>query len=156
MEQRAWWALAGFFAAAVAAALVGSLATVDASDRYEELEQPGWAPPSWLFGPVWTTLYAMIAVAGWLAWREVGSAWAPPLRLYWIQLVLNALWSPLFFALELRSAALAWILALDVVVALTILAFRRLNPLAALLLLPYLAWILFATALNAAVWWLNR
>ncbi len=154
--RREWLALGGFGAAVLAAALVGSLSTIDAADRYAALEQPAWAPPSWLFGPAWTLLYATIAWAGWMVWRATGSVWSLPLRIYWLQLGLNALWSPIFFAAGWRAAALAWIVALDVVVVGMLAVFRRYDRGAALILVPYLAWILFATGLNAAVWWLNR
>jgi len=155
MVRREWLVLLAFAAATALAALGGSLATIDAADEYADLEQPAWAPPSWLFGPAWTVLYAMIAVAGWLAWREAGLR-SREVALWGIQLAMNALWSPLFFAWGLRGVALAWIVGLDLVVAATLTAFWRRSRTAAWLLVPYMAWILFATALNASVWWLNR
>lgn len=134
----------------------GSLSALSAGDDYGALEQPDWAPPAWLFGPVWTVLYVLIAVAGILAWRELGTFRHPAMALYGGQLVVNALWTPLFFAWELRGLALAWIILLDLLVVATLVLFARVRRAAAVLLAPYLAWILFATALNAAVWALNR
>lgn len=140
-------------AATVAAALFGGLSTIDAASQYGALTQPSWAPPSSLFGPVWTLLYIGIAVAGVLLWRHGG--WGRDMQLWALQMAMNALWSPLFFALQLRAVALLWILVLDAVVLWLIVRTWRLRwP--AWLLVPYLAWIMFATALNAAVWWLNR
>lgn len=151
-----WWVLVGFVAAVAAVAVLASMATVQAASKYGALEGPSWAPPSWLFGPVWSVLYLAIAVSGWLAWRA-GMAWREPgMVAYGVQLLLNGLWSPLFFALGWRGAALACILALDVAVAATAVLFSRRSRPAALLLGPYLAWILFATALNAAYWSMNR
>ncbi len=148
-----WIPVAVIASLTTAAALIGSFAAVDAAARYEDLEQPAWAPPPWLFGPVWTVLYATIAVAGWRIWTSYG--WQTPSQLWLGQLALNAAWTPVFFAWELRGAALAIICALDVVLAAMLLRIRNLGwP--AWLLTPYLAWVLFATALNASVWWLNR
>ncbi|KAB1940400.1 tryptophan-rich sensory protein [Micromonospora sp. ALFpr18c] len=90
--RRSWWALAGFAAAVFVAAAIGGLGVQGTSDEYASLRQPDWAPPSWLFGPVWTLLYALIAVAGWLVWRRVGFAGA--LWAWTAQLVLNAIWTP--------------------------------------------------------------
>lgn len=156
MERRDVLALLGFGAAVAVVAVAGSFAAVESSQQYGELEQPSWAPPSWLFGPVWTTLYVMIALGGWLAWRAVGSLRDPAMVLYGVQLVMNGLWTPLFFAWELRGFALGWIIGLDLVVAATIWRFWRADRRASYLLMPYMAWIAFATALNASVWWLNR
>lgn len=150
-----WLALVGFLAVVGVAAAVGSVATLDAREQYEGLEQPAWAPPGWLFGPVWTLLYAAMAVAAWRVWLRVGLR-SPEMALFGAQLVVNALWSPLFFAWGLRGLALAWIVLLDALVAATALRFWRRDHVAGALLAPYLLWVLFATALNAAVWWLNR
>ncbi|EOD64902.1 TspO/MBR family protein [Amycolatopsis vancoresmycina] len=146
-------ALAGFLAAVAVVAVVGSLAATQSRTVYNGLVQPGWAPPSWLFGPVWTVLYVLIAVSGWLFWRASGTrrefAW------YAAGLVLNAAWTPLFFAAGAYTLALVEIVVLDVVVAGTLVVFRRRSAAAAALQLPYLAWTLFATALNAAIVVLN-
>lgn len=145
-----------FAVAVLATALVGGLAAAGSGGVYAELEVPTWAPPSWLFSPVWTALYVLIAVAGWLVWRAAGLAGAKTFFVvYVLQLVLNALWTPLFFALGLYGAALIEIVFLDAAVAATIVLAWRHSRLAALLLVPYLAWSLFATALNTAIWLLN-
>jgi tryptophan-rich sensory protein len=148
--------LAVFVALVAAVAVAASLTTIGAADEYESLEGPAWAPPGWLFGPVWTILYGMIAVSGWLAWRTGMRPRDPGLVLWATQLALNGLWSPLFFGLGWRATALVCILLLDAAVAATIVVFARRHRVAAGLLVPYMAWILFATALNAAYWWLNR
>ena len=142
--------LVGFAVAVTFVAVVGSLAAVSARSTYAALDLPSWAPPGWLFGPVWTVLYVLIAVSGWLVWRRVGGDRS--LTVYAVQLVLNALWTPLFFGADRYGLALAEILLLDVAVASTIVLFRARHRLAAALLVPYLAWVLFATALNAAIW----
>ncbi len=150
--MRSGLVLASCAVAVVIAALAGSLSTINAADQYAQLDQPGWAPPSWLFGPVWTLLYIGLALSGWGIWKARG--FHADLGLWCMQLTLNALWSPLFFAMEARGIALAWILALDVMVLALIIRTWRLGwP--AWLLVPYMAWITFATALNAAVWSLN-
>jgi len=118
------------------------------------LRKPSWTPPNWLFAPVWTLLYAMMAVAAWLAWQGVGLSWESGLFL--VQLVLNAAWTWLFFGLKRPALALADILALWLAIAATLVTFWQLRPLAGLLLAPYLAWVTFAAALNAALWRLNR
>ncbi|GIJ11150.1 TspO/MBR family protein [Micromonospora andamanensis] len=148
-----WWALAGFAVAVVAAAAIGNLAASGAADQYANLDRPAWAPPSWLFGPVWTVLYVMIAVAAWLVWRRVGfgaalGAWA-------VQLVLNAAWTPLFFAGDRYGLAFVEIVLLWLAIGVTVLLFARVSRLAAVLLLPYWAWVTFAAALNYSIWQLN-
>ena len=148
-----WLGLVPFVAAVTVVAVVGGLAAGSAGQTYRDLELPPFAPPSWLFGPVWSVLYLMIAVAGWLVWRERG--WDRSLTLWAVQLVLNALWTPLFFAADLYVAALVDIVALLVAVAATIALFRRTSPPAAWLLVPYLAWVGFATALTVGIVVLN-
>ena len=145
-----WLGLAAFGAAVVAAALVGVLGVSGTPAEYQSLEQPSWAPPSWLFGPVWTVLYAMIAVAGWLVWRRTG--WTTALTVYAVQLVLNALWTPIFFGFGRYGLALVDIAVLWVLIGVTIWLFRPVSRVAAALLLPYWAWVTFATALNAFIW----
>jgi translocator protein len=123
---------------------------------YQALEKPAWTPPSWLFGPVWTVLYAMMGVAAWLVWRERGFSGAPTaLGLFLLQLVLNAAWSWLFFGLQRPDLAAAEILILWAAIAATIVASWRVRPLAGWLLVPYLLWVSFAAALNVAIWRLN-
>ncbi|PMR60142.1 tryptophan-rich sensory protein [Verrucosispora sp. ts21] len=150
---RQWWALAGFAVAVFAAAALGSLAVTGTSAEYASLDQPGWAPPPWLFGPVWTVLYAMIAVAGWLVWRRVG--FGPALIAWVVQLVLNAAWTPLFFGAGQYGLAFVEIVVLWLAIGVTVLLFRRVSTLATGLLLPYWAWVTFAAALNYSIWQLN-
>ncbi len=143
-------------AATFAAAAAGGLASAGAGAFYAQLARPAWAPPGWLFGPVWSVLYPMMAVAAWLAWRaSPGPAVRPALLLYGAQLAANALWSWLFFAGRQGGWALAEVLLLWVLVLATTVAFWRLRRLAGLLLLPYLAWAGFAGALNFALWRAN-
>jgi len=156
VSRREWLVLLGFTGIVAAVALAASLATVSAAATYAELEGPSWAPPGWVFGPVWTILYAGMAVAGWVAWRAGARMRGPEMVVFGSQLVLNGLWSPLFFALQQRGAALACIVALDVVVAATVYLFWSRQRIAGLLLVPYFGWILFATALNVAYWSMNR
>jgi tryptophan-rich sensory protein len=155
-RSRQWLGLAGWLALAFAAAAIGAAASVGAKTFYAELARPAWAPPGWLFGPVWTALYALMGVSAWLAWRERGLAGArTALALFIAQLAANALWSWLFFAWRLGGPAFAEVLLLWCLIAATAIAFRRIRPLAAVLLLPYLAWVTFAAALTLAVWRLN-
>ncbi|MCA2217725.1 TspO/MBR family protein [Jidongwangia harbinensis] len=149
----AWLGLIPFGLAVTAAALIGVLGVTGTSAEYQNLDQPSWAPPSWLFGPVWTTLYAMIAVAGWLVWRRTG--WSAALTGYAAQLVLNAAWTPIFFGFGEYGLALVDIVALWVLIGATVWMFWRVYRPAAWLLVPYWAWVTFATALNAAIWSAN-
>lgn len=139
-----------------AAAAVGATASVRAGAFYGQLIRPAWAPPGWLFGPVWSALYLLMALAAWRIWRARGfRRAAPALALYLAQLVLNALWSWLFFAWHRGGAASLEILLLWTLILATVLAFARIQRLAALLLLPYLAWVTFAAILCVAIWRLN-
>ncbi|MEV6285179.1 TspO/MBR family protein [Kribbella sp. NPDC051770] len=141
-------------AAVAAAALIGALGVQGTTEQYAELQQPDWAPPSWLFGPVWTVLYVMIAVSGWLVWRKTG--WSEQLVPYAVQLVLNAIWTPLFFGANATGLALVEIVLLWAAIAWTVITFRRVSRPATWLLAPYWAWVTFAAALNGSIWWLNR
>lgn len=137
-------------------AFLGAVASINAPAFYGQLTQPDWAPPAWLFGPVWTTLYTMMAVAAWLVWRRGGfGVQRRPLVLFLAQLVFNGLWSWLFFAWQLGGPAFADIVLLWLLIAATIAAFWRTSPLAGLLLIPYLAWVSFAGALNYMLWRIN-
>lgn len=145
------WCLPVFVAAAL-----GGWASASAASFYGALNQPQWAPPGWLFGPVWSVLYALMALSAWLVWRAHGWVAARgPLLLFLAQLILNALWSWLFFAWHLGAAALVDIALLLVLIVATIVGFWRLHRIAAVLLWPYLAWVAFASVLNYAVWSLN-
>ncbi len=135
--------------------LVGSLVTMpNLPGWYAGLAKPTWTPPDWLFGPVWTTLYCLMGVAAWLVWRRVG--WSRPLAWFAVQLLLNAAWSWLFFGLHSPFAGLIDIVLLWAAIAATVLAFWRVSRLAAILMLPYWAWVSYAAALNFAIWQMNR
>ena len=142
-----------FVAATAVASVIAALTVTGTSDRYAQLDRPGWAPPSWLFGPVWTVLYVGIAIAGWLVWRRTGAS--AVLIPYAVQLVLNAAWTPIFFGAGEYGWAAVDIIALWIAVLVTIVGFARVHRVAAALLVPYLAWVSFATALNLAIWSLN-
>jgi tryptophan-rich sensory protein len=149
-----WWALLGFAAAVTVAAAIGVIGVTGTAAEYERLRQPTWAPPSWVFGPTWTVLYAMIAIAGWLVWKKAGFTLA--LWLYAGQLALNAIWTPLFFGAGRYGLAFADIVLLWALIGATVVTFWRIRRDAALLMLPYLAWVSYAGALNLAIWLLNR
>jgi len=154
MDRESWIALALFVGGTLAVGLLSGLAAAGARDTYAQLESPSWAPPGWLFGPVWSILYVCIGVAGWLVWRE--GAGRGPLGLWAAQLLVNVAWTPIFFGLGLRGWALVDITVLLLLVVATMVTFFRINRAAGWLFAPYLAWVSFATALNAAYWWLNR
>lgn len=145
------WALLTF-----AAAALGALASAQAGAFYLQLQRPAWAPPAWLFAPVWTTLYGLMALAAWWVWRAHG--WrraAPALWLYVGQLAANALWTWLFFVWQQGAWAFVEIVLLWGLIVANVLAFWRLQRLAGVLLLPYLAWVSFACVLTWATWRLN-
>lgn len=148
--------LAGWLLVTFAAGSIGAIASARASTFYGQLLQPSWAPPAWLFGPVWSVLYACMALAAWLVWRERGLRGAAiALSLYIAQLVANALWTWLFFVLHLGALAMAEIVVLWLLIAATIVSFWAIHRLAALLLLPYLVWVGFASALTWSLWRAN-
>jgi translocator protein len=123
---------------------------------YESLNKPALNPPNWIFGPVWTVLYLMMAFAAWLAWES--GPWDKvrrPLAIYLLQLLLNAAWSAIFFGMQQPDRAFAEICLLWAAILVTIAAFWRLRPLAGALLLPYLCWVSFAAYLNFMLWRLN-
>lgn len=150
------WGLAGWVLVTFAAAGLGAWASAHAAEFYAQLDKPQWAPPAGVFGPVWTLLYVLMAWAVWLVWRIRGWPTAPrTLALYLVQLAANALWSWLFFGWHLGAAAFIEVLLLWLLIAATIAAFHKVHHLAAWLLVPYLAWVSFATALTFAVWRAN-
>lgn len=155
-NDKHWGALALLAAATFVTATIGAYASIDARDFYGALKQPAWAPPPTAFGPVWSLLYVMMCIAAWLTVRRLGlpGAW-PALRLYGAQLVLNAIWTWLFFHWHNGAAALAEVLLLLAMVGLTTRAFWRARPLAGALMLPYLVWVGFASALTFSLWRLN-
>lgn len=142
-----------FLAAVVLTALVGSLFSISAGEDYLGLQRPSWAPPAWLFGPVWTVLYGMIAWSGWLAWRNGASR--AELTVFGLQLVLNAAWTPLFFGLGWYGVAFAEIVLLWLTIVGVGVLFWWRSRAAALLLVPYLGWVSFAAALNISIAVLN-
>lgn len=151
-----WWGLAGWFVVTFIAAAAGSLASTQAPDFYAQLVRPSWAPPASLFGPVWSVLYTLMAVAAWLVWRVGGFAGArTALTLYLVQLVFNALWTWLFFGWQRGGLAFADIVLNWLLIVATLVAFRRIRPLAGALLVPHLLWVTFAAALNYTIWQLN-
>lgn len=148
---------AAWLAPCIATGALGALASANARSFYAELVRPAWAPPGWVFGPVWSALYLAMAVAAWLVWRvpQPSRARSIALRLFGVQLVANALWSWLFFAWHLGGIAFAEVLVLWLLIAGTLVACWRVKPAAGLLLVPYLAWVTFASALNHTLWQLN-
>ncbi|RUO72689.1 tryptophan-rich sensory protein [Pseudidiomarina sediminum] len=146
------WLLVSFIVAAI-----GGLGSVNAPVFYQELQLPSWAPPTWLFGPVWTALYTMMAVAAWLVWRQHGFAGKAKIALSIniVQLLLNTLWSWLFFAWYLGALSFIEIVLLWFAIAATVVAYWRLNKAAALLLVPYWLWVTFAAGLSYSIWQLN-
>ena len=125
-------------------------------DWYAELNKPSWNPPGWIFGPMWTLLYVMMSLAAWQIWKRGGFArQRRPLVLFLIQLALNAAWTPLFFGLRMPGIAFAEIRLLWMAIVAVIVAFNRVHKPAALLLVPYLAWVTFASMLNFTLWRLN-
>lgn len=138
------------------AAALGGLASASAGSFYRELSSPEWAPPGWLFGPAWSVLYCMMAVAAWLVWRVQGWNGARrELSLFLLQLLLNAAWTWLFFGLRLGAVAFIEILVLWLAILVTLIAFWRVRPIAGALLIPYLCWVSFASALTYAIWTRN-
>ena len=147
-------ALAGWLVLCFSAA--STAVFVSTGGWYASLHKPAWNPPGWLFGPVWTLLYVMMAVAAWLVWRDGG--WrrqTPALRLFLLQWFLNLLWTPLFFGLHHPGLAFGEIIILWLALAATVRSFWPVNKAAGALLLPYLAWITFAAVLNFTIWHLN-
>lgn len=141
------------------AAAISSLAmrSSETWDWYNQLNKPSFMPPSWLFGPVWTILYILIASAGFLVWekglqdKKVKIA----LLVFLVQLVLNVLWTPLFFGMKLLLIALIEIVILWITIAITIVLFRKISLTASVFMLPYLLWVSFAVLLNASIYNLN-
>lgn len=142
-----------FFLASAGAALPGIY--FRPGDWYRKLKKPRWCPPDWLFAPVWSALYISIAVSGWLVWREAGVAALQALVIYGVHLVLNGLWSTIFFGMHRVGLACIEIHLLWLSIVATILAFHPINELAAYLLVPYLLWVTFAVGLNFRIWQLN-
>lgn len=148
--------LAGWLAVSFAASAVGAVASIQAKSFYNQLVQPGWAPPPGIFGPVWTVLYTLMGIAAWLVWRTGGfGVNRQALIVFLLQLAFNALWSWLFFAWHLGVLALADTVVLWLLIVATLISFWRVRPLAGALLIPYLLWVSFASVLNFSLWQLN-
>lgn len=135
---------------------LGAFFTINAIESwYSALNKPSWNPPNWLFGPVWTMLYILMGIACYLIWKSDHPRKRAMLKLYFIQLILNALWSPAFFGMQSPIFGLLVIVPLLGAIILCIIEFRRVNTLASSLMVPYLLWVSFASVLNASIWWLN-
>lgn len=152
-------ALAAFLALSFSAAGIGAAFTAQSVRTwYPKLRKPRGNPPASWFGPVWTILYLLMAIAAWNAWRE-GNGWdfaTPAITLFLIQLGLNAAWSEIFFGLRAPGWALVEIAFLWTAILATVIAFWKLSPLSGVMMLPYLAWVSYAAYLNAGIWRLNK
>lgn len=152
-----WLGLVGFLAACYLVAGIGSIFTAPAiKGWYRGLHKPSFNPPNWVFGPVWGLLYFMMALAAWMVWQRVGlghGAW--PLWLFTGQLVLNLLWSFIFFGLRRPGWAMAEIVLLWLAIGATAIAFWQVWQAAGWLMAPYWGWVTFAAVLNFAIWRLN-
>lgn len=157
-QNQLWISFVIFILLCFVVEIVGGLWTKDAvSTWYPTLTKPFWTPPDWIFGPVWSCLYLMIAVSGWLIYRaEYSHQRTVALMLYGGQLALNFIWSFLFFSLRSPTLGLIDILLLGLLILLTIIKAWPVRPLASLLLIPYFFWVVYATSLNAGIWVLNR
>jgi len=147
--------LFGFIGACFLAATSGAL--FRPGMWYERLRKPGWRPPNWLFAPAWSALYLTIAISGWLVWRRAGFSGAPvPFTVYGISLLFNAAWPAFFFGLRRPDLAFVELILLWFSIVAVIAEFHPIESNAALLLLPYMAWVTFAGALNFTIWQMNR
>lgn len=158
MARRDWLALAGFIVLCVGVGMLSGLAvSTSVIDWYPTLNKPSWNPPPWLFGPVWTILYVMMGIAAFLVWRKAGglAAMGAALVLFLLQLALNGLWSVIFFGLRSPGMAFGEVILFWFILVLTIVAFFRRSRGAGLLMLPYLAWVSFASVLNFTIWQMN-
>ena len=155
--RRDWLGLAFFVLLCLAVSgIAGAVTSTTVSTWYQTLEKPPFNPPDWVFGPVWTTLYLFMAVAGWRVWRTPVSAQRrQALAAFAVQLALNLLWSFLFFGFRLVGVALVEIVLLLIAIAVTTTRFWRIDRAAGALFVPYLAWVAYAATLNAALWNLN-
>jgi tryptophan-rich sensory protein len=156
MSTRSSIGLAVFIAVNAAVSAAGGWVTAGSVGTwYQSLAKPAFNPPDWIFAPVWTTLYVLIAISGWRAWQRGGEAARLALSVYAVQLALNLSWSFVFFGARMIGAALAEIVVLLAAIIANAVLFWRIDRAAGALLLPYAAWVSFATLLNAALWRLN-
>jgi tryptophan-rich sensory protein len=138
------------------AGIGGAITRASVSDWYQDLHKPSFNPPDWVFTPVWISLFVLMGISAWMVWRITGFARGRiPLTMFGVQLALNLAWSFIFFGAQLIGLALVEIVVLWVAILVTVDGFRRVSPVAGLLLIPYLLWSSFAVVLNAAIWWLN-
>lgn len=150
-SDRPWWPIVLYVVAVAAVSIIGSTATSSSVDSwYAELDTPWFTPPSWVFGPVWTAIYLLIALSAFLTHRASRPA-GPQLGLWWGQLALNLSWSLVFFGLQSPFGGLAVIVPLLMCILVLIRVVWPVQRVAALLLIPYAAWVAYATALNAAI-----
>ena len=157
MDAKPWLVLILFFAVCLGAGGLGSFFTANSvRDWYPRLRKPPGTPPSWVFGPVWTTLYVLMAISAWLVWREYGRGALPALLIFFAQLALNVAWSGIFFGSRMPGVAFLEIVILWLAIAFNIFVFYGLLPIAAAILLPYLMWVTYAAYLNFGIWRLNR
>ena len=135
---------------------VGALVTISSvGSWYQTIDKPFFTPPSWVFGPAWTTLYLLMGIALFLIWKSDHPSKKTALWVFWIQLVLNGIWSPAFFGLESPILGLVVIVPLWILIVVCIKVFFPIHKTASYLMVPYLLWVSFATALNAGIWYLN-
>ena len=157
MDPKPWLVLILYFAVCLGMGGIASLFTAKGlREWYPRLRKPVGTPPSWLFGPVWTTLYALMAISAWLVWREYHGGALPALLIFFAQLSMNVAWPAIFFGSRMPGVAFAEIVLLWLAIAFNMLTFYLLLPVAAYLLLPYWAWVAYAMYLNFGIWRLNR
>ena len=138
------------------AGIIGAIFTVSAIPSwYATLHKPALNPPSWVFGPVWTTLYLLMGISLWLVWKSDSSEKKRAMWLFAVQLALNAIWSPIFFGAHSLGNALAVIVLMWAAIVFTIISFAKISKTAAWLLVPYILWVSFAAYLNYAIWAMN-
>lgn len=156
-DSTRWIGLVIFIVVCLGVGGLGAIATTpEIEGWYTTIAKPSWNPPGWIFGPVWTTLYVMMAVAAWLVWRPEGfKAATTPLTLFAAQLILNVAWSWIFFGMHQPSWAFAEIVFLWLAILATTVAFFTSSKIAGSLMVPYLAWVSFASVLNFTIWRLN-
>ncbi len=143
-----------------AAGILGTFFTASQIQTWylTELIRPSFSPPNWLFGPVWTILYALMGISLFLVWEQKkrNKEWQGAITIFFVQLFLNAIWTPIFFGMHALGFAFGVIIAMWLAIVLTIIVFYRQKKVAGYLLIPYLLWASFASVLNGAIWYLNR
>ena len=156
-KRTRWIGLVVFVVVCLGAGGLGAIATTpEIEGWYTTIEKPSWNPPDYVFGPVWTTLFVMMAIAAWMVWKPEGfQAATMPLTLFAVQLGLNVAWSWIFFGMHQPGWAFLEIVVLWVAIVATTVAFFRRSKIAGWLMVPYLAWVSFASVLNFTIWRLN-